>query len=159
MASKYLITKNVLQEYDERTIGKQDTINFKERLYQRLSIVKEKKEAKKEEQPKIKYLEFVLLTRVEYDTLIEWYGTKNVLNIIQRLNDYIGSKWEKYKSHYHTILNWFNQKWIAKINSREVAKPIEIKKEVIPMTDEQKEKAKQQLLLFRNKFWNGNTTT
>jgi hypothetical protein len=92
MASKYLITKNVLQEYDERTIGKQDTINFKERLYQRLSIVKEKKEAKKEEQPKIKYLEFVLLTRVEYDTLIEWYGTKNVLNIIQRLNDYIGSK-------------------------------------------------------------------
>lgn len=89
MASKYLITKNVLQEYDDRTIGKQEIITFKEWIYQRLSIIKEKTEAKKEETPKMKYLEFVLLTRTEYDTLIEWYGTKNVLNIIQRLNDYI----------------------------------------------------------------------
>ena len=108
----------------------------------------------------MKYLEFVLLTRVEYDTLIEWYGTKNVLNIIQRLNDYIWSKWEKYKSHYHTILNWFNQKGIAKINQpKEIQKQEEVKKEHIPMTDEQKEKAKAQLLLFRNKFGNGNPTT
>lgn len=29
--------------------------------------------------------------------------------MIERLNNYIGSTGKKYRSHYHTILNWFTK--------------------------------------------------
>ena len=37
--------------------------------------------------------------------LIEKFGS-DTKNWIERLNNYIGSKGKKYKSHYHTILAW-----------------------------------------------------
>ena len=55
---------------------------------------------------KKKYLEFVMLTEEEYQKLIKTFGQKNTDDYIKRLNDYIGSKGKKYKSHYHTILVW-----------------------------------------------------
>jgi hypothetical protein len=58
---------------------------------------------------KIKYLEFVLLTPEEYTKLIVDFGQEGADDYIARLNDYIGSKGDKYKSHYHTILNWARQ--------------------------------------------------
>jgi hypothetical protein len=53
-----------------------------------------------------KFLEFVLLTEKEHLALIDIFGEITTNEYIQRLNDYIGSKGVKYKSHYHTILNW-----------------------------------------------------
>lgn len=53
-----------------------------------------------------KYLDFVLLSLEEYDKLIGLFGKQGVEDRIARLNDYIGSKGIKYKSHYFTILNW-----------------------------------------------------
>lgn len=55
---------------------------------------------------KCKYMEYVYLTNEEYKKLIEKYGEVNVKEFIENLNDYIGSKGKKYKSHYYTILSW-----------------------------------------------------
>jgi hypothetical protein len=56
---------------------------------------------------KDKYLEFVFLTKEEFEKLKTYFGSDVAVNLrIASLNDYIGSKGVKYKSHYHTILNW-----------------------------------------------------
>lgn len=55
---------------------------------------------------KTKYMEFVLLSLKEFDALGEKFGEQGRMDRIAALNDYIGSKGKKYKSHYHTILTW-----------------------------------------------------
>jgi hypothetical protein len=55
---------------------------------------------------KEKHLDFVLLTEEEHKKLIEQLGEDKTKEMIEKLNNYIGSKGKKYKSHYHTILNW-----------------------------------------------------
>ena len=66
------------------------------------SKVKETKEEKKKE----KYLEFVFLTKIEYEKLLKEFGIEKLKGWIERVNNYIGSKGKNYKSHYHTILAW-----------------------------------------------------
>jgi hypothetical protein len=88
-----------------------------------------------------------------------------VKDIISRMNDYVGSKGDKYKSHYHTILSWFNQKWVKRIDTHKEFAQKAIKEEKVykPMTDEEREQAKEimnrarQVLL--SKWLNGNPTT
>ncbi len=55
---------------------------------------------------KDKYIDFVFLTSEEYKKLIRLFGEQGTKDRIAALNDYIGSKGKKYKSHYHTILTW-----------------------------------------------------
>ena len=55
---------------------------------------------------KKRFFEFVFLDENEYEKLKEKFGNEKADELIQRLNDYIGSKGKKYKSHYHTILTW-----------------------------------------------------
>lgn len=55
---------------------------------------------------KDKYLDYILLYKSEYDKLLSKLGIEATTTMIERLNNYIGSKGVKYKSHYHTILNW-----------------------------------------------------
>ena len=55
---------------------------------------------------KTKYLDFVYLTQEEHKELIDRLGEDKTNDMIEKLNNYIGSKGKKYKSHYHTILNW-----------------------------------------------------
>jgi len=64
--------------------------------------------SKKEEYiSKIKYLDFVYLTKEEYNKLVRKYGEDNAGDLIHRLNNYIGSKGkDKYASHYYALLNW-----------------------------------------------------
>jgi hypothetical protein len=52
------------------------------------------------------FLEFVYLSEPEYTKLVTEFGDSLTKEYIKRLNDYIGSKGVKYKSHYHTILVW-----------------------------------------------------
>lgn len=61
---------------------------------------------KKEKIEKHKFNEFVLLTSDEFSKLKEKFGEAQTQELIDRLNNYIGSKGAQYKSHYHTILNW-----------------------------------------------------
>lgn len=65
-------------------------------------------EEKKEEEikNKNKYAEFVYMTEKEYKTLESNYGTSNTKNMIEKLNNYKGSKGKKYKSDYRAILSW-----------------------------------------------------
>lgn len=56
--------------------------------------------------PKLKFMEFVLMTQGQYDQLAQKLGKTVFEQYVVRLNNYIGSKGKQYKSHYHTILNW-----------------------------------------------------
>lgn len=71
--------------------------------------VKKKKKTQKKE-PKVRFLEFVLLTKGEYDRLVESLGKAVVDDLVEELNVYIGQKGDKYKSHYYTILAWHRRK-------------------------------------------------
>ena len=55
---------------------------------------------------KNKYGDFVRLTDGEYEKLVDRLGESTTLDYTERLNNYIGSSGKKYKSHYHTILQW-----------------------------------------------------
>jgi len=64
-----------------------------------------KKDTKKKPILKTKYLDFVLLSDEEYSKLQKQFNSR-LDSHIENLNNYIGSKGTKYKSHYHTILSW-----------------------------------------------------
>lgn len=60
----------------------------------------------KKEINKRKYLDFVFLTDDEYSKLQNKFSETELKDLVERLNNYIGSKGKKYKSHYYTILAW-----------------------------------------------------
>ncbi len=60
----------------------------------------------KAKQSKDKYLDFVLLSKVEYGKLVKKFGEQQTKEKITELNEGIGSKGYKYDSHYFTILSW-----------------------------------------------------
>jgi len=64
------------------------------------------KNVKNEKNDKKRYREYVYLTDEEWQKLKDKFGESTAEDYIDRLNDYIGSKGKKYKSHYHTILTW-----------------------------------------------------
>ncbi len=55
---------------------------------------------------KNKYGDFVLLTEDEYKKLVSLFGLPFTIKAIEVLDNYIGSKGDKYKSHYYTIRGW-----------------------------------------------------
>lgn len=64
------------------------------------------KNVKNDKNEKKVYGEFVRLTEEEHQKLTERLGQALTTDYIERLDNYIGSKGKKYKSHYHTILSW-----------------------------------------------------
>jgi hypothetical protein len=66
-------------------------------------------QSKVKESKKKLYLDFVYLTDDEHKKLVERLGETQTQKMIERLNNYIGSSGRKYKSHYHTILSWWNK--------------------------------------------------
>lgn len=62
--------------------------------------------AKAEKKRKYNYAEFVTLTRDEYAKLCEQFGEDATKGMIEILDNYIGSKGKRYKSHYRAILMW-----------------------------------------------------
>lgn len=64
------------------------------------------KNVKNDKNGKKVYGEFVRLTEDEHQKLLERLGQALTADYIERLDNYIGSKGKKYKSHYHTILTW-----------------------------------------------------
>ncbi len=69
---------------------------------------KDKNKDKNKDKEKIRFLEYVYLTQDEVKKLIETLGEEETKKRITDLNNYIASRGlqKKYKSHYHTILNW-----------------------------------------------------
>lgn len=56
--------------------------------------------------PKTHYAEFVSMTEVEHDKLVEKYGEEATLRLIEILNNYKGQENKHYASDYRAILNW-----------------------------------------------------
>ncbi|RKW20481.1 hypothetical protein D8B45_07345 [Candidatus Gracilibacteria bacterium] len=81
------------------------------------------KEIKKEniKEKKLKFGDFVLLTQNEHTKLLADLGEKILEQTIENLNNYIGSRGKKYKSHYHTIRAW-NKDFLAKQKNKEIKK-------------------------------------
>ena len=71
-----------------------------------INVTEVDKLPEKEKPTKEKFLDFVLLKKEEHEKLIEKFGEKETTQMIERLNNYIGSSGRRYKSHYHTILQW-----------------------------------------------------
>lgn len=65
-------------------------------------------ESKEKENPgtKKKFLDFVYLSDIEYKKLTDKFGKEKTETMIDNLNNYLGSKGKRYKSHYFTLLNW-----------------------------------------------------
>ena len=55
---------------------------------------------------KHKYMDSVFLTKEEHQKLIDKFGEEKTQEWIENLDNYIGSKGKRYKSHYKTILVW-----------------------------------------------------
>lgn len=92
---------------------------------------------------KIKYLKFVYLLPEEHDKLIVDYGKSQTEDLISRLNDYIGSKGDKYKSHYFTLLNFARRDNIKKITPV-IKKDIPPTPPIVPLTpEEEKERTRK----------------
>lgn len=81
--------------------------------------IKEKKI--KENKERERYGDYVLLTPQEYEKLLDKGMTPEERDrYIELLDNYIGSKGKKYKSHYHTILNWYRRDQIQSSKQSEV---------------------------------------
>lgn len=60
----------------------------------------------KKEEEKIHFAEFVTMTNVEYEKLVNTYGRSFADQCITTLDNYKGSSGKKYKSDYRAILSW-----------------------------------------------------
>lgn len=74
----------------------------------------EEREERAPAQTKSKYIDCILLSADQYQSLCERYGKTNTETYMQRLNNYIMSNGKRYKSHYHTLLNWMNRDNVKK---------------------------------------------
>lgn len=109
---KYILTKNLV---NHQVIDRPRKSNLPLPTSNQLKSIeissgrKEGREGREGEithSPKTKFLDFVLLTEKEYNLLLKDLGELITKDYIERLNNYIGSKGNKYKSHYHAIKTW-----------------------------------------------------
>lgn len=69
-------------------------------------VITNLKDKKKEKIEKIKHGDDVLLTAEEHSKLVAKLGAERAGRAIEILDNYLGSKGTKYKSHYKAILSW-----------------------------------------------------
>ncbi len=80
------------------------------------------KEIKKSSAPKkvkARYAEFVSMTVIEYDKLIEQYGDAATKRMIEILDNYKGSKGKVYKDDYRAILSWVVDRYKQESGNKE----------------------------------------
>lgn len=92
----------------DTSLTKSDTVD--------LESDKDTDKNKIEKPKKTTHLEFVKLTSAQYESLCKTYSKKATDYFIESLNNHIGSKGTRYKSHYHTILNWMRKDKVPKIS-------------------------------------------
>lgn len=112
---KHMETKTITKTINETENKKIDNRGMGE---------EEKKEEniKKEQEEKIHFAEFVTMTNVEYNKLVNTYSKEFADQCITVLDNYKGSNGKKYKSDYRAILNWVvdrvNQDKLKKQNNK-----------------------------------------
>ena len=106
--------KNILKEKTKQTKQtKTNNINNATLAQHSATVAQQKKK---------KYLDYVFLTNDEHKKLIDKFGLEGAQERIENLNDAIGSKGYKYKSHYHTILSWDRKDNGSKTNNRDYSR-------------------------------------
>ena len=70
------------------------------------TIRERKGEAREPSNEKVQFAEFVSMTNVEYSTLVTELGDADTKRCIEILDNYKGSKGQKYKSDYRAIRSW-----------------------------------------------------
>ena len=93
-------TRKKVAEWRERQKDTKDVTDYVPVSNQ--SKVKESKVKESKE----KYADFVLMTKVEYEKLVKEYGEESVKWMINKLDNFKGSKGKTYKSDYRAILSW-----------------------------------------------------
>ena len=97
----------------------------REEREERKNVKNVKKKEKEIDKEKIKFLEFVFLSNDEHQKLVQKLTESKTKEMIERLNNYVGSTGKKYKSHYHTILTWENKEPKAKPQDNRYSKILE----------------------------------
>lgn len=95
---KTLVSAGFLESYSEDGEAVQNCTD--------LYIEKSREEEIREEIEKNIYMDFVKLSTEEHSKLLEQFGEAGLKERLAALNDYVGSRGVKYKSHYHTLLAW-----------------------------------------------------
>jgi DNA-binding transcriptional regulator YhcF (GntR family) len=102
------ITNYSTYQSKEEMQGTEKTLKGQTKGKQRATI-KESKERKEGKEVKDTYLNFVKLTKSEYNKLVEKFGIKGTEDKIFNLNEYGHTKARKFKEytdHYRVILKW-----------------------------------------------------
>ncbi len=114
--------ENEQQMNNERTTTEQQMNTNKNVKNDKNERMKENKNIKKEQEEKIHFAEFVTMTNVEYNKLVNTYSKEFADQCITVLDNYKGSNGKKYKSDYRAILNWVvdrvNQDKLKKQNNK-----------------------------------------
>jgi len=123
-AIKVLVSLEWIESVGGTEEVRSESVDSTEEVYPKINKDKQSKE-------KEKHLDFVLLTPDEFQKLNTEYGEIVVKDYIQKLNNYIGSKGTKYKSHYFTIRNWLRRDGVlpkeqTKVKCKMCAKPATI---------------------------------
>lgn len=98
-------TKKLRQARNKRYYENKKEVEIKT-SYRRQQCMTDKIRIDKNRIDKKKYAEYVFMTEKEYNTLIERYGKEKTTLMIEKLDNYKGSKGKKYKSDYRAILTW-----------------------------------------------------
>ena len=99
-------------------------------LFDDVEVVVPKEQPKKPTKPtKHKYAEYVLLTEVEYQKLVDAHGEEGANWMITKLDNYKAARGMTYKSDYRAILNWvvkeYEKEKMSYGRSAEIRRPIE----------------------------------
>lgn len=109
--------KNICNSYEKHM----ENENINENI--NITVIKDNRKrgskGKKEEE-KIQFAEFVSMTNVEHEKLVNTYGEEFTKQCITILDNYKGANGKKYKSDYRAILNWVVDK--VKQNSNKNSK-------------------------------------
>lgn len=157
-------SKELSQQKSDSMRGNQNAVkNYEKVLKQRKTDkngVKQKKQEEeveeeieveveninKEKNTKKKFLDFVLLTEEEHTKLVNQFWINQTNQLIDKLNNYLGSTGKRYKSHYFTILSWARKEWGATTHSQA---------ELMRERDRQRRLQEAQEVLNRSKMQDG----
>ena len=106
--TKYrIITVLKYNDYQMNDNQLDNQVTNKRQTSDKVATTTNKDNKEKKEEKRI-YKEYVRLTEDEYSKLQKKLNG-SLDKYLENLNNYIGSKGKKYKSHYHTILTWYNK--------------------------------------------------
>jgi len=123
--SKYsIISINNYDDFQENnTQNNKQMTNKQQTNNKQITTDKENKNNKEKKEKKNRYKDHVLLTQLEYDSLITEFGEDRIESFIFRLDEYIGMTGKKYTNHNLVLRNWMrkdpNPSWLSELKQEQ----------------------------------------